>query len=244
MTGGAGGLGAGFVETLSGIGADVVFCDVGAAASGSGRGVVVDVRDDQAMAEFARNVFASAGDVALLINNAGVESVGLPWEQTPEEWHRVIDVNLTGVYNGVRAFVPHMIEAGADATVFNIASVGALTTTGRNAAYQVSKHGVLALSEALADGLSSVGSSIQVSVALPGPVHTRIYEDATAAGDTVEHLGGLRSLLEGQGMAPDAAAADMLEQVASGQFAVSSHPEWVRRLAEQRSAALLRLAAK
>ena len=149
-----------------------------------------------------------------------------------------MDVNLNGVYHGVRAFVPRMLEAGTDSSVLNIASVGALTASGRNVAYQVSKHGVLALSEALADGLATVGAAVQVSVALPGPVRTRIYADARAAGDTSDHLIGLRSMLADDGMSPEDAAVIMLEQVAAGAFAVSSHPEWVTRLASRRAATI------
>jgi NAD(P)-dependent dehydrogenase (short-subunit alcohol dehydrogenase family) len=238
VTGAAGGLGAGFAEVLADIGARVVRCDVNAGALEvvAGDTVVVDVRDFAAVEEVASRVFEEVGDVALLINNAGVESVGYPWEQAPEDWRRVMEVNLSGVYHGVRAFIPRMLAAGADGAVLNIASVGALTASGRNAAYQVSKHGVLALSEALADGLATVGAAVQVSVALPGPVRTQIYADARAVGDTDEHLAGLRSMLADEGMPPETAAAIMLEQVAAGAFAVSSHPEWVQRLASRRAA--------
>jgi NAD(P)-dependent dehydrogenase (short-subunit alcohol dehydrogenase family) len=240
VTGAATGLGAGFAEVLAGIGARVVHCDVNADALQAivGETVVVDVRDFDAVEELAARIFRESSDVALLINNAGVESVGFPWEQSPDEWRRVMDVNLSGVFHGIRAFVPRMLSAGTDSSVLNIASVGALTATGRNAAYQVSKHGVLALSEALADGLAAVGAAVHVSVALPGPVRTRIYADAQAAGDTSEHLSGLRSMLAGQGMAPESAAAIMLEQVAAGAFAVSSHPDWVQRLAGKRAATI------
>jgi NAD(P)-dependent dehydrogenase (short-subunit alcohol dehydrogenase family) len=239
VTGAAGGLGAGFADVLAGIGARVVRCDVDAAPQGtSGEIAAVDVRDFDAMERLADQIYRELDDVALVINNAGVESVGLLWEQTPEAWQRVMDVNLSGVYHGVRAFIPRMLDAGTDGTVLNIASVGALTTNGRNAAYQVSKHGVLALSEALADGLASVGATVQVSVALPGPVRTRIYVNAHAVGDTKDHLTGLRAMLADEGMSPEDAAAIMLEQVAAGAFAVSSHPDWVQRLAGQRAARL------
>lgn len=241
VTGAAGGLGAGFAKVLAGIGVDVVACDVDASAieaTAVAHGAVLDVCDYTAVEELANRIFREHGDVALLINNAGVEQVGLPWEQAPEAWRRVIDVNLNGVFNGIRAFVPKMLEAGTDCVVLNIASVGALTASGRNAAYQVSKHGVLALSQALADGLSSVGANIQASVALPGPVATRIYTDADATCSTGEHLSRLRRLLADEGMSPHDAAVAMLEQAARGDFAVSSHPDWVQRLADQRAVTL------
>jgi NAD(P)-dependent dehydrogenase (short-subunit alcohol dehydrogenase family) len=243
VTGAAGGLGASFAKVLAGIGVRVVACDVDAAAmeaaaAALGAVAVLDVCDYTAVEELADRVFREEGDVALLINNAGIERVGLPWEQSPDAWRRVIDVNVNGVFNGIRAFVPKMLEAGTDCVVLNIASVGALTASGRNAAYQVSKHGVLALSQALADGLSSVGANVQASVALPGPVATRIYADADATGSTSEHLLRLRRLLVDEGMSPHDAAVAMLEQAARGDFAVSSHPDWVQRLADERAATL------
>lgn len=239
VTGAAGGLGSAFSRSLAGVGANVVLSDVDEAAlkeaaDGVGHAVVTDVRDHDAVQALADQVHRDHGEVALLINNAGIEHVAQLWETPPDAWHRVVDINLNGVYHGVRAFVPRMIDAGADAVVFNIASVAALTTGGRNAVYQVTKHGVLAMSESLADGLAAVGSRVQVSVALPGPVNTRIYADAEGEGEATEHLGMLRSLLADQGMSPQEAADLMLEQVAAGAFAVSPHPEWVRRMADQR----------
>lgn len=246
VTGAAGGLGRAFARTLADLGADVVLSDVDAAAlqqvaDGVGDAVVADVRDHAAVQALADQVHRDHGEVALLINNAGIEHVAQLWETPPEAWHRVVEINLSGVYHGVRAFVPAMLDAGGDAVVFNIASVAALTTGGRNAVYQVTKHGVLAMSESLADGLAAVGADVQVSVALPGPVRTRIYADAESEGEASDHLGVLRSLLDDQGMPPEEAATLMLEQVAGGAFAVSPHPEWVERMAKQRADRLLGL---
>lgn len=240
VTGAAGGLGAGFARVLAGLGARVVLSDADAAAleataSGVGTPVVADVRDAAAVQALADRAWDDGGDVALLINNAGVERVGTAWEQPLEDWQRVIDVNLNGVHNGIRAFVPRMLEAGGDRAVLNIASVAALVSPGSNAAYAVSKHAVLALSESLAEALAAVGAGVQVSVALPGPVRTRIYADADAVPVAEAHLDGLRSMLDEQGMAPDEAATMILGQVAAGSFAVTSHPDWVHRLADARA---------
>jgi NAD(P)-dependent dehydrogenase (short-subunit alcohol dehydrogenase family) len=251
ITGAGGGLGAAFAEALASVGAAVVLADVDAAGieavaeriradGGHATTHVADVRDFDAVEALAKAAFDEHGSVGLLINNAGIEHVGLIWEQPPEAWHRVIDVNLNGVYHGVRAFVPRMIEAGAPAVVFNLASVAALTSGGQHGVYQVSKHGVLALSEALADGLTSVGAPIQVSVALPGPVNTRIYADANE-GKPGEHVDAMRAMLE-EGMPAAEAARLMLGQVAAGNFGVSPHPDWVQRMAAMRADRLLKLA--
>jgi NAD(P)-dependent dehydrogenase (short-subunit alcohol dehydrogenase family) len=249
ITGAAGGLGSAFADVASSIGMDLVLTDVDAAglealatrieaAGGRATTMVTDVRDYDAVEALADAAFA-AGDVALLVNNAGIEHVGLIWEEPPEAWHRVIDINLNGVYHGVRAFVPRMLEAGRPAVVFNLGSVASLTSGAQHAVYQVSKHGVLALSEALADGLASTGAPVQVSGALPGPVDTRIYADANA-GAPGEHVDAMRTMIAA-GMAPAEAARLMLAQVASGAFAVSPHPEWVQRMAAQRAERLVGL---
>ncbi|MCU1483975.1 MAG: hypothetical protein JWN67_721 [Actinomycetia bacterium] len=250
ITGAAGGLGSAFAEVATAIGMPVVLSDVDAAgldavaqrveaAGGRATTVVTDVRDYDAVDALAATAFAEHGDVALLINNAGIEHVGLIWEESPESWHRVIDINLNGVYHGVRAFVPRMLEAGRPAVVLNLASVASLTSGAQHAVYQVSKHGVLALSEALADGLTSTGAPVQVSVALPGPVNTRIYADANA-GAPGDHVDAMRKVLA-DGMPPTEAARLMLAQVASGAFAVSPHPDWVQRMAASRADRLLGL---
>jgi NAD(P)-dependent dehydrogenase (short-subunit alcohol dehydrogenase family) len=251
ITGAGGGLGAAFADALASVGAAVVLADVDAAGieavagrirgnGGTATTVVADVRHFDAVDALAATAFAEHGSVGLLINNAGIEHVGLIWEQPPEAWHRVIDVNLNGVYHGVRAFVPRMLEAGEQATVFNLASVAALTSGGQHGVYQVSKHGVLALSESLADGLASVDAPIQVSVALPGPVNTRIYADANQ-GEPGEVVDAMRAMLQ-DGMPADEAARLMLAQVAAGNFGVSPHPDWVRRMAAVRADRLLQLA--
>jgi NADP-dependent 3-hydroxy acid dehydrogenase YdfG len=250
ITGAAGGLGTAFAEVAASVGMPVVLSDVAADGidalaerirSNGGRAttVVADVRDHEAIDRLAAAAFDEHGSVGLLINNAGVEHVGLPWETPPDAWHRVVDVNLNGVYHGIHAFVPRMIEAGEPAVVLNLASVAALTSGARNAVYQVTKHGVLALSEALAAGLQSVGAPIQVSVALPGPVNTRIYTDANE-GAPGEHVDALRAMLS-EGMPPSEAATLMLQQVASGAFAVSPHPDWVQRMAAARADRLVNL---
>ena len=250
ITGAAGGLGAAFAEALAAAGAHVVLADVDLdgldavaerirSAGGHATTVLVDVRDFDAVDALAATAFEEHGSVGLLINNAGIEHVGLVWEQTPEAWHRVVDVNLNGVYHGIRAFVPRMIDAGEPAVVFNLASVAALTSGGQHGVYQVTKHGVLALSESLSDGLTTKGAPIQVSVALPGPVNTRIYDDAND-GEPGEYVDAMRAMLD-EGMAPDEAARLMLDQVADGRFAVSPHPDWVQRMAKVRADRLLDL---
>jgi NAD(P)-dependent dehydrogenase (short-subunit alcohol dehydrogenase family) len=255
VTGAGSGLGSGFAEVAGELGMRVVLCDIdgrrvqaeAARLAGGGadvRGVVVDVRDFTAVKTLADEV-CGAGDVGLVVNNAGVEHLGLLWEVPLEDWHRVIDINLNGVYHGVRAFVPRLIAQQRRSVVLNISSVGALTTGAYHGTYEVTKHGVLALSEALADGLAMIGAPVQVSVALPGPVRTRIYADANAEAPGPDAFGGrlgsMRDLVADQGLAPPDAARSLLGQVAGGAFVVTTHLDWMRPLAAQRARRLLEL---
>ncbi len=249
VTGGGSGLGAALAAVVASDGMAVVVCDVDgaraasvadaiAAEGGSATSAIVDVRRFDEVADLAERVFSEDGDVALLVNDAGVEHVGVIWEEPPEAWHRVVDTNLHGVYHGVRAFVPRMLDSGTPAAILNIASVAALTTGAFHGPYQVSKHGVLALSEVLDDELRSIGAPVQVSVALPGPIATRIYADAPDAPDPDrpggQRLDFMRSLLSGDGMPPLEAARLLLDQVAAGSFAVTTHADWLAPLAAAR----------
>jgi NAD(P)-dependent dehydrogenase (short-subunit alcohol dehydrogenase family) len=253
VTGAGSGLGAGFAEVAAELGMAVVLCDidgrrVGAQAARLGatgaeaRAVAADVRDFAAVQALADGI---DGDIGLVVNNAGVEHLGLLWEEEPEDWHRVVDINLNGVYHGVRAFVPRLVAQQRRSVVLNISSVGALTAGAYHGTYEVTKHAVLAMSEALADGLTIVGAPVQVSVALPGPVRTRIYADANAeapGGDAFGgRLGAMRDLLEAEGMAPADAARLLLGRVAAGAFLVTTHLDWLRPLAAQRAQRLLEL---
>lgn len=256
VTGAGSGLGAGFAEVAAELGMSVVVADVDSsrveqttarilAAGGHARAEVVDVTDYAEMERLAASAFQGGAHVGLLVNNAGVEHMGLVWETPPEAWHRVVDVNLSGVYHGVRAFVPRMLEASRPAVVLNIASVAALTTGAYHAVYEVTKHGVLALSEALADGLKTTGGTVRAAVALPGPVRTQIYVDANPGLGPDQDLAGrvdeMRSLLADQGMAPDEGARIVLAQVAAGAFAVSTHPDWLASMSEARARRIARM---
>lgn len=255
ITGAGSGLGAGFAEVAAEIGMSVVLADVDPDRLGEtarrveGAGATAlalrtDVSRYGEVENLAARVFDGPVHLGLLINNAGVEHVGLLWEEPPESWHRVVGVNLNGVYHGVRAFLPRMLADGRPGTVLNIASVAALTTGAYHGVYEVTKHGVLALSEALADGLAAAGAGVQVSVALPGPVRTRIYRDANAqvapGSANAGHVEAMRRMLD-EGMTPVVAARTMLARVAAGDFAVTTHPEMLRALAAQRSARLAQL---
>ena len=130
----------------------------------------------QAMADLAFNRF---GAVHLLCNNAGVvpSNRNRPiWEYPPADWTWAMDVNLAGVVNGLRAFVPRMMEQDARAHIVNTASIAGLISGSRAPLYSVSKHAMVRATEALYSALQDRGSPIGVTLLCPGVVSTRIYE--------------------------------------------------------------------
>ncbi len=187
VTGAASGIGRGLAERCAREGMKVVLADVEEAALTAaareiqaGGAPVLAVRTDvsrfeevEALAEKAIEAF---GAVHVLFNNAGVGAGRLTWETTIEDWHWVLGVNLWGVIHGIRAFVPIMLDQGTEGHIVNTSSLAGLVSGPGQAAYKVSKHGVVTLSETLYHELSLTGGRIGVSVLCPGFVKTRIMD--------------------------------------------------------------------
>ena len=118
---------------------------------------------------FVQNLRRDFGPVDALVNNAGISWVGLLTDMTPEEWDRVIRVNLTGVFNTCRVFAPDMVRAGGG-KILNVSSVWGLAGASCEVAYSASKGGVNAFTRALAKELAP--SHVQVNAAALGIVDT------------------------------------------------------------------------
>ncbi|MBF6179885.1 7-alpha-hydroxysteroid dehydrogenase [Nocardia otitidiscaviarum] len=179
-----------------------VYCDVGSA--------------DQvaALADTAEQWFGNPTD--LVCNNAGIGAGGAPVGEAPlSEWHRVLDVNLWGVIHGCHVFAPRMRAAGHGA-ILNTASAAAFGSAPRMAAYNVSKAGVLALSETLAAEL--VGTGVTVTALCPTAVRTHILDNAAIDDPSTARLGDL--LLRWTGRPPANIARETLDAVDRGQLYV------------------------
>ena len=174
ITGAASGIGKALAEKAAGLGMKLALADfdsegLSSAAqqlSASGCEVftaTVDVADSQAMEQFAQDSLAQFGAVHLLFNNAGVGAGGKLWEVTQREWEWVININLNGVFNGIRAFTPAMIAAG-EGHIVNTASVAGLMSAPGTSSYTVSKHAVVAMSEVLLGDLRSEAANIGAMV--------------------------------------------------------------------------------
>jgi NAD(P)-dependent dehydrogenase (short-subunit alcohol dehydrogenase family) len=121
----------------------------------------------------ARTVDAYGG-AHLVFNNAGVAVGGLAWESTLRDWEWVLGVNLWGVIHGVRVFTPILLAQDEPTHIVNTSSVAGLVNPQMMAAYNVSKHGVVSLSETLHHDLRLVGAKVGVSVLCPAFVPTGI----------------------------------------------------------------------
>ncbi len=177
------------------------------------------------------------GAVHLVCNNAGILRSGSAWETTLEEWDATFAVNVWGVVNGVRTFVPHLIAQG-EGHVVNTASLAGLTTNPGLAAYNVSKHAVVALSETLhRDLLLSGHAGIGVSVLCPGIVNTPIVDDPITRSTTSEvgrMIGDLLAASIPTSMDPADVAAAVVDAVEAGTFYVLTHPEQTIPMVTQR----------
>ncbi|MFG2946642.1 SDR family oxidoreductase [Streptomyces adustus] len=140
----------------------------------------VDVSDEQAMEKLAERVAAEHGVVDVLVNNAGIGLSGSFFATTPDDWRKVLDVNLWGVIHGCRLFGRQMAERGQGGHIVNTASAAAYQPSRVLPAYSTSKAAVLMLSECLRAELA--GQDIGVTAVCPGIVNTGITSTATFAG--------------------------------------------------------------
>ena len=180
ITGGGSGIGASLARACAAAGMRVVVVDVNeeraasvAAELPDGTAVAraVDVSDADAVQALADFAFDRFGAVHLLCNNAGVSPAGRIWDFTDDEWRWLLGVNVQGVANGIRSFVPRMIEQG-EGHIVNTGSGASFVSTPRLGPYCATKHAIVGLSEALRYELD--GSGIGVSVLVPAGVNTNI----------------------------------------------------------------------
>lgn len=187
----------------------------------------VDVSDEQAMEKLAEKVATEYGVVDVLVNNAGIGLSGSFFDTTPEDWKKVLDVNLWGVIHGCRLFGKQMAERGQGGHIVNTASAAAYQPSKALPAYSTSKAAVLMLSECLRAEL--IGQGIGVTAICPGLVNTNITSTAHFAGVDAEEekrrqkksarLYGLRNY------PPEKVADAILRAVVRGEAVVPVTPE-------------------
>jgi NAD(P)-dependent dehydrogenase (short-subunit alcohol dehydrogenase family) len=181
VTGGGNGIGAAACRAFAAQGGRVAVLDRDAAAAERVAGGIadrganasahaIDVADRVAFNAAAAEIAEAAGGIDILVNGAGTTVRRLIPEMSPEDWDRVIAVNLTGAFNGIRAVLPYMRTRGGGAIV-NVASIaGQRISFGGTANYSASKAGLLGLTRHAAYELAPDG--IRVNAVCPGPTAT------------------------------------------------------------------------
>lgn len=151
--------------------------ETAAAVEAAGRKVItrqIDVRDLAAQQQVVADGIEQFGRLDIVVANAGILSWGRMFEMSEEEWDTVIDVNLNGTWRTVRAAAPAMIEAGNGGSIVIVSSSAGTKATPGNGHYSASKHGLVAITNALAIELGEFG--IRVNSIHPYSINTPMVE--------------------------------------------------------------------
>jgi NAD(P)-dependent dehydrogenase (short-subunit alcohol dehydrogenase family) len=247
VTGGASGIGLALATKAAREGMKVVLADVeekalDAAVTDLRRqefevmGVLTDVSKTESVEALRDKALAAYGKVHLLFNNAGVAGGGgaaAIWEATPKDWQWVFGVNFWGVVNGVRAFLPAMLEQGEEGHVVNTGSVAGLLSG--NGIYGVTKHAVVSFSESIFNQLTLREAKVGVSVLCPGFVNTNILNAGRNRPEDLKNDGPQPDMaaLDGpgaqaiaNGMPPAQVADIVFDAVREGRFYILTHSDF------------------
>ncbi len=187
VTGGAQGIGRAIAERLLASGASVALWDqdsglaeqTAAQLGPRVHAVAVDVTDAASVDAAARSTADRLGGIDILVANAGISGPNMKvWEYPPEEWRRVLEIDLTGIFLCCRAVVPGMIAQNYGRIVAT-ASIAGKEGNPNASAYSAAKAGVIALVKSL--GKELAGHDIAVNAITPAAARTRIFEQMTEA---------------------------------------------------------------
>ena len=217
ITGGASGIGLATAQRLAAMGLRLVIVDVREAllepaaeqlrqlGAPEVMASSTDVSDREALVELETLVAERFGGTDILMNNAGIQP-GSSLLDDPENWLRILGVNLGGIVYGTQVFVPRMIERGRPGLVINTGSKQGITTPPGDPAYNVSKSGVKTFTEALAHELRNTeGHQLTAHLLIPGFVFT----DLTRGSRTEKPAGA---------WTPEQTAEFLLQSVEHGDF--------------------------
>lgn len=250
VTGGASGIGLGMSRAFADAGMKLVIADLDEGAMSAvadelkAKGTevvtrktdVAELSEIEALAELTTETF---GQVNVLCNNAGI---GIPTgthNMKLEDWKWIIDVDLWGPIYGVKVFLPLIEEAG-EGHINATSSMAGLIAGQMMGAYNVAKHGVVALMATLERDLRGRKSPITASVLCPGPINTNISRHSVefrpgqakpkTDGETSGKVAkGIQAILE-NGMDPDEVGRMVLEAISSDEFWILTHPHWAKAI--------------
>jgi NAD(P)-dependent dehydrogenase (short-subunit alcohol dehydrogenase family) len=245
VTGGASGIGLGMARRFAEAGMKLALVDIEAEPlalaakelEGQGASVFtaqVDVSKADQMDGMANSVLDHYGSVHVVCNNAGVGSGGLMWEMLPADWEFVMGANLWGVIHGVRAFTQTLIDQN-EGHIVNTSSMAGVINAPNMGSYNVTKAGVVALSETLFHDLEVVAPGVGVSVLCPGFVSTKIWDsernrpealksaEPKATPEEIELIrGAMRQMME-NAMPTEQVANLVHDAIVNNQFYIYTH---------------------
>jgi len=246
ITGAASGIGLGMAKRFAPAGMNIALVDIeaepleraGKELEAAGTRVMtsrVDVSKADQMDGLAKSVLDHFGGVHLVCNNAGVGSGGPMWALAPADWEFVMGPNLWGVIHGIRTFTQTLIDQN-EGHIVNTASMAGLLNVPGMGPYNMTKAGVVAISETLYFDLADAAPGVGVSVLCPGFVSTQIWDsernrpaelqtsEPRASEEEYELMrGAMRQVLEGA-MAPERVADLVHDAVVNEQFYIYTHP--------------------
>ena len=178
VTGGGSGIGRATCRRMAEEGARVAVVDIdgerakAVAAEIDGVAYAADVTDYEALAAAADDAVAQLGGLSLLFNNAGTSTMHRIHEWPLEEWERVVSINLSGVFHGFRAGIPHLLANG-DGRVVSTASISGTRPAAGEAPYSAAKAAVAALT---ANAALEYGPTVRANAVSPGMIRTTLTE--------------------------------------------------------------------
>ena len=253
ITGGASGIGLGMARALAARDMKLVIGDLdddamtAAHKEFSDKGIEVvtqkcDVSSLDAVQALADTTMERFGGVHVMCNNAGVGIPTSARNMKLQDWKWIIDVDLWGPIYGVNVFVP-LLEEQDEAHINATSSMAGLISSGMMGAYNVAKHGVVALMAALERELRAKKSNVHASVLCPGPINTNISRHSVeyrpnrskpkADGENQGKMAkGIQESLE-QEMQPDEVGELVANAIADDKFWILTHPWWAKGVQKQ-----------
>ncbi|ADL50229.1 SDR family NAD(P)-dependent oxidoreductase [Clostridium cellulovorans] len=249
ITGAASGIGSAIAERCAYEGMKVVLADIDEGALRNTEKVIksigvetlsvrCDVSKENDIRVLAEKTLEAFGEVCLLFNNAGVATGTLLWENTTADWQWVLGVNLWGLINSTKTFVPIMLKQNKECHIVNVASIAGFTACPGNGIYSVSKHAIVNFSETLYYEMKLANAPIDVSVVCPGFVNTQLMNsernrpsdlmnslDSTSYGpqkqmfEKIFHDGVL------SGISPEQVVEEIFQAIPNKKFYILTHKE-------------------
>ena len=262
ITGGASGIGLGMARAFGERGMKLVLADLDAATLDAAieglqadgydvAGQLCDVSQLEQVESLADFTMSTYGAVHLLCNNAGVGLTTSTMNLNLKDWKWIIDIDLWGPIFGVKVFCP-LIEAQGEGHICSTSSMAGLTSSRSLGAYNVAKHGVVALMSTLERELRSRKSNVTASVLCPGPISTNISSNSvktrpaketrskraqTPEAKTIADRKAqkIQALLE-EGMQPIEVGNLVADSIAENKFWILTHPQWTSTLERELAA--------